>query len=586
MRASIESVVAADWLPGVAIPRPRRWDRPFGAEMTEADVDQLLLTLKALGSIDPARFPATLTLQDIIRNDARIRRYEAGDIVVRKGDYGNAVFIVIRGTVRVLTDTDDPAAVEGGGPAHKRSVFNALSQLWRNSGVPEQRNIAAYQPGRGQGVRKDPKGEAYGVVPDIDALIEAHPTRILGEQEMFGEVAALARAPHVATVFADSDVELLELRWQGLRDIRRRDKAFRAHIDALYRASSLKAHLRESPLFQRLDADVLELIATQTLFETHGDFDWAGGFKEIAAQDPSEVIRSEPVIAEHGDYVDGLLLIRSGFGRISERLDHGHRTVGYLTHNEVFGLPEIVDHWRDGRELRLRYGLRAVGFVDLLRVPTALVEEHVLPQLPDDDLPTPAGRNGTRKRGQADWDIEVPLEQSTINFLVNNRTINGAAAMFINTDRCTGCDECVRACAAAHDNNPRFVRHGPEHDHQMVANACMHCVDPVCLIGCPTGAIHRNPNDGLIVIDDITCIGCATCAESCPYDNIRMVEIRDQDGGFIVDEETQAPITKATKCDLCFDQPGGPACQRACPHDALVRMDMRDRKQLVDWLRR
>jgi len=117
----------------------------------------------------------------------------------------------------------------------------------------------------------------------------------------------------------------------------------------------------------------------------------------------------------------------------------------------------------------------------------------------------------------------------------------------------------------------------------MVANACMHCVDPVCLIGCPTGAIHRT-QDGLVTIDDVTCIGCATCANSCPYDNIRMVEIRDQNGDFIVDQETQAPIVKATKCDLCLQQPGGPACQRACPHDALKRIDLRDREQLVDWL--
>jgi Fe-S-cluster-containing hydrogenase component 2 len=88
------------------------------------------------------------------------------------------------------------------------------------------------------------------------------------------------------------------------------------------------------------------------------------------------------------------------------------------------------------------------------------------------------------------------------------------------------------------------------------------------------------------VIDDITCIGCATCANSCPYDNIRMVEIRDKDGSFVVDQETQMPIVKATKCDLCLDQPSGPACQRACPHDALVRMDLRDRERLVDWLSR
>ena len=114
----------------------------------------------------------------------------------------------------------------------------------------------------------------------------------------------------------------------------------------------------------------------------------------------------------------------------------------------------------------------------------------------------------------------------------------------------------------------------------------MHCEDPVCMIGCPTGAIHRSAGGGQVLINDDTCIGCATCANSCPYDNIRMVEIRDRTGQFIRDESTQQPIRKATKCDLCLDQPGGPACQRACPHDALARVDLRDLPKLAEWVSR
>jgi Fe-S-cluster-containing dehydrogenase component len=109
----------------------------------------------------------------------------------------------------------------------------------------------------------------------------------------------------------------------------------------------------------------------------------------------------------------------------------------------------------------------------------------------------------------------------------------------------------------------------------MVANACMHCHDPVCMIGCPTGAIHRHETEAVVVINDDTCIGCGTCANSCPYDNIRLVEIANVDGMALVDEKSGKPIVKATKCDLCVENPGGPACQRACPHDALKRVDVR-----------
>jgi len=107
----------------------------------------------------------------------------------------------------------------------------------------------------------------------------------------------------------------------------------------------------------------------------------------------------------------------------------------------------------------------------------------------------------------------------------------------------------------------------------MVANACMHCSDPVCMIGCPTGAIHRTQAGGSVVINDDSCIGCGTCANSCPYNNIRLVEIRDLSGAPVQDEATGQPIRKATKCDLCAGIPGGPACERACPHGALQRVD-------------
>ena len=65
-----------------------------------------------------------------------------------------------------------------------------------------------------------------------------------------------------------------------------------------------------------------------------------------------------------------------------------------------------------------------------------------------------------------------------------------------------------------------------------------------------------------------------------------MVEIRDERGNLLLDQNTNKPIAKATKCDLCIDQLGGPACQRACPHDALIRVDMRDSKTVAGWVNR
>jgi hypothetical protein len=53
-----------------------------------------------------------------------------------------------------------------------------------------------------------------------------------------------------------------------------------------------------------------------------------------------------------------------------------------------------------------------------------------------------------------------------------------------------------------------------------------------------------------------------------------MVQISDDKGRRLVDEQNQLPILQATKRDLCQSHPTGPACQRACPHDALVRISV------------
>jgi len=225
-----------------------------------------------------------------------------------------------------------------------------------------------------------------------------------------------------------------------------------------------------------------------------------------------------------------------------------------------------------------------------------VVERLILPTLSDDDLAAVLGKPSPKKR-QAEAPSEAnaksslfvsandDVETGLLEFLVDNRYVNGTAAMVIDLDRCTRCDDCVRACAATHENNPRFTREGPKYGRFQIAQACMHCIDPVCMIGCPTGAIHREPDSGLAVINDDTCIGCKTCANSCPYQNIRMVEIRNAQGELYRDAESQLPIQKATKCDFCLGQLSGPACVRACPHDALVRIDLSDVETVARWTR-
>ena len=567
----------------IAIARPQRWDRPFGPDMTDLDVERVL-EQPLFRDIDASQFGDRLPLREIIRNDTRVRRFAPGDVIVREGDYGNSMFVIITGRVRVVTDGVTDAELGRRIRQRPRTVFQALKQLWANADQPEVRDISAYGGSRSLDLRGE-ADDARMYLADVDAFLKQHETVALDEGAAFGEIAALARSPRTATAVAELETDVVELRWQGLRDIRGRDAGFREHIDGLYRQRSLAQHLREAPLFAHLDDAVVTEIARHTSFETHGTFEWFRDFKRVKGDDPAALLGQEPVVVEQDHYLDGLIMIRSGFGRISEHLDQGERTTGYATQNDVFGLEDIVRSWREGVQPTARRSLRAIGTLDILRVPTSLVERHVLPNVPRSMLPEPEPGDDGPAPAWLEQCTDLGLPQSLVDFFVDERTINGRASMLIDADRCTGCDDCVRACSAAHDNNPRFKRHGPVHDGIQITNACMHCADPVCLIGCPTGAIHLHET-GAVVIDDATCIGCSTCANACPYDNITMVEIRDREGEFILDQQTGQPIVKATKCDLCHEQLGGPACERACPHDALIRIDMQDHQGLADWVNR
>ena len=460
-----------------------------------------------------------------------------------------------------------------------------MKQLWANSPLAEYRDISKYGKSLGANVRGEGT-KARVFLQDVPALLDRYQTVVLEEGTMFGEIAALGRTPRTATVIAQGDCVLLEIRWQGLRDIRRRAEGIRNYVDRLYRERSLKIHLMATPAFSNLSEEEIDIVAGHTLFETYGEFDWHASYKRIASQSVADRYAMEPLIAEEGNYADGLIMIRAGFAHVTERVDFGQRTISYLGRGGVFGFGEITHNYRFEEKVHLQSSLRALGYIDILRVPTSIIEKYVLPNYPEQLFPPKIVPRGFAQSAWKEERSGQEVATGIMEFLVDNRYINGTATMLIDIDRCTRCDDCVRACASAHDNNPRFVRHGKRIQNYIVANACMHCVDPVCMIGCPTGAIHRESHQGQVVINDVTCIGCATCANSCPYDNIRMVAIRDGRGDLILAQNTNVPVEKATKCDLCVDQLGGPACERACPHDAMKRVDMREIGSLVKWINR
>ncbi|HEY1489666.1 MAG TPA: cyclic nucleotide-binding domain-containing protein [Verrucomicrobiae bacterium] len=566
--------------------RPQRWDAAFDPEMTDANVERLL-TMPPFSRMNPENFPKRASLRDILKHDTRVRSFKRGEIIVREGDYGTSAFLVMSGKVRVVLGPELPPSVLGRRVSARKGIFRVLAQLWGNSKEPE--SISPAQLKQDSRVTARRAGDEVKIfLQDVPRILDEHRTATLERGDFFGEIAALSRMPRTASIFAESEqAELLEIRWQGLRDLMKYDGALQKHIDEIYRARALEIALLEIPIFKKLSPEGLKEVMAKTEFGTFGDYDWSGDYKRLAQNTGDGQRKQEPIIAEEGDYPNGVILIKAGFGRVSQKFGNGHRTLNYLGAGQIYGLQEIAHNWQNPQApVPLQYTLRVIGYTHVIVIPTSVMESVVLPAFAPEELPPPVlPPTEEENTPPAAMDASAKIGADMLEFLTENRLFNGTATMMIDMDRCTRCDDCVRACAAAHDNNPRFLRHGPVSGRMMVANACMHCVDPVCMIGCPTGAIHRDAFGGEVVINPATCIGCKSCFNNCPYDAIRMVETRDEDGEFLIDKEMK-PILKATKCDLCVEQITGPSCQRACPHGALVRVNLNDLDAFAKWLKK
>jgi carbon-monoxide dehydrogenase iron sulfur subunit len=86
---------------------------------------------------------------------------------------------------------------------------------------------------------------------------------------------------------------------------------------------------------------------------------------------------------------------------------------------------------------------------------------------------------------------------------------------------------------------------------------------------CPTGAISRDDDLGIVIVDGQKCITCAMCAMVCPFDVLT----------FYPSPGVKLDKAVAIKCDHCIDrQREGrkPACVDACKVGALVFGDINE----------
>jgi Fe-S-cluster-containing dehydrogenase component/CRP-like cAMP-binding protein len=408
----------------------------------------------------------------------------------------------------------------------------------------------------------------------------------------FGEMALLAGIPRNATVSvpANETALVLEVTRPALRLLRKLS-TFGTILDTTYRTHGIDRLLED-----------LRLVTGKPLSDPLA--------AELHRTARYMVYSKNHALCKEGETIDSLILIKNGWVRRS----HGV-FFDAASPEVVLGMDEGigVDFLGGGNCL----GIEGVSKPEVWRYKASVMARTEVLEIPLDQFST----DPALRKQLVDTFAELCTTGSTMPPTIENLPdlnalkaaeeeittgiIDGTNVLVMDMDLCIRCGNCSLACHKMHGQS-RLLRRGiqikrPSRigkkrlQHALVPQVCMHCADPECLTGCPTGSIFR-ASLGHIDIDPHTCIGCFDCATQCPYDAITMVPraAPPSSNGFAsklrkafslrndrlaAAEPSDDPV--AIKCNLCEDTPLNPpgarrkaySCEENCPTGALVRVD-------------
>jgi Fe-S-cluster-containing dehydrogenase component/CRP-like cAMP-binding protein len=447
----------------------------------------------------------------------------------------------------------------------------------------------------------------------------------------FGEMSLLAGVERNATISVPENGQkatVLEISRPALRYLRALPE-FGKRLDAAYRDRSFDHLLRKVEKFTKksFTPEQFQILRGTARFMVYG---------------------KHHVLCQEGEAVEKIIFIKDGWVR---------RVQGLAAYSEMSGLVKGtnakvgVDYlgagnclgleWKPGRE-RWPYSAIVMARTEVLElaIPDLLAHGDLLDRVLDT----------FSSFSQVDDERRVAREEMGAGAVAAEKEIatgivDGANLLVMDMDLCIRCGNCSLACHHMHGQS-RLLRRGinlarpvkltsKRTQRLLTPQVCMHCQDPECLTGCPTGAIFRGAG-GLIDIKLDACIGCRDCADQCPYNVISIVPAEAEAAHTVPDwarfdllgrlrrARVPAPIvpavasisqatalppdvaaqsaavviapaspqngeTKATgkgevaiKCNLCENTPLNPSgstrpraysCEENCPTGALVRVN-------------
>lgn len=425
------------------------------------------------------------TFLELNRQAVVVRRFQAGQTIIREGEYGSTAFLILEGQAQLFLQRTATRSREKPKPDTLLTKLAAgLAGKPRDSARPLTR----------------------ASIPRAAEAVE------LGPGDLFGETTCLNHYPRTETVRTVTECVTLEILRNVLEMMLQRNEELRHVLDSNYRKRLLRAQLRNTLLFSSLSDQFLESL------------------KDVV--ELMRVQKGEPVFRQR-DHADCFYVIRSGFVKIAEQRIEGEVVLAYLGPRQHFGL--------DGQQFR-QAAATALDHVDLIRIGDLAFDETIASFAEDRDRFEVKAEDWQRNKGKRPTAIHgAPLQQ-----FLNQGLMEANSVLILNLEKCTRCDACVRACADAHDGVTRLVREGQRFDNYLVATSCRQCRDPLCMVGCPVGSIRRR-NSLEIVIED-WCIGCGQCASNCPYGNIHMHPVSMPEGDLQARPAVQQKATACDLC--------------------------------------
>jgi Fe-S-cluster-containing hydrogenase component 2/CRP-like cAMP-binding protein len=437
---------------------------------------------------------------------------------------------------------------------------------------------------------------------------EELPIAVLRRGEYMGEHGMLTGQPRNATVRAQTAAVVLEVPEQVLQRLMEIVPAVQSFFEQLSATRSIEAIMKRMSLFQGVAVVDLRQLAEQAITRRY-DRD-----EQLFTEDN----KGQPAR-------ETLHILLEGFVKVARRTvagtgrDKGNeRIIAYRQGGDYFA--GGLDMLGDRRAVTVT-AINRVSVAEVPRVPllTLLARYPEVNQRFQERLRLyhdtkvaaysaifePFDTSQLKKEVETVNPLSDAAARASLHSLVSDGVVEGTEVLIIDLDKCIHCNECEEACERRHGHS-RMNRSGMVVGNISIATACRQCQDPVCML-CSRAGIARMPGGEIYITE--SCIGCGICAERCPYDNISIMTLEEEESisrsawqqfsNFFTKGSGKergrktlpmaaapGPLDRpqprdaygemrkkiAIKCDLCAGY-DNQACVQACPMGAALRVN-------------